>query len=410
MDNPTGLVSVVKHLEKAAGQRIGYKLLEPFPCLTLNGAEPAIITIQNAGKIISSHVGLGDLTFIIAVTKHPPSTAGHIELRYGEPEVFVEVSNDVCGFPDAVLATLCHEISHKYLHANGIRYGSIQIEQEIMTDVAAVYLGLGKIMLNGCECEHVARVTANGETKTSRTNLRTGYIDRRSFAFVYRLICAMRRIPRETYMGGLTEAAKQAVLCCEQQYNEWFQLDFHVPSKMESVLAECHSVIENQQVAAAELDRTLRGLEYHVETLRSSLKRFHTPLVQAKKDLTRSRESSDPNPHLRFLENAETKHCIDAATSANEREIKTACSSWISVSKAKALLDSVVSKQVPPETEIVSCPIDNTRMRVPSGHDKLLVTCGGCHYKFLVSTRKIRKEVGILGSLRKAFGRKRLSA
>ncbi len=101
MKGPAALVSVIKHLENAVGQQVGYKLFEPFPCVTLDGSEPAIIKIQSAGKIIANHVRLGDLTFIIAVTPHPPSTTGHIELRYGEPGVFVEVSSDICSFQDA---------------------------------------------------------------------------------------------------------------------------------------------------------------------------------------------------------------------------------------------------------------------------------------------------------------------
>ncbi len=201
MNNPNALVAVIKHLETAVGQQAGYRMLEPFACVTRNGSEPDVIAIQNAGKIIASHAGLGDLTFIIAITQHPPNTAGHIELRYGEPGVFVEVSNDICGFPEAVLATLCHEISHKYLHANGIRYGSLQIEQEILTDVAAVYLGLGKLMLNGSECEHVGTVRTGGEVKELHTTLKTGYVDRFSVAFVYRLICAMRQVPREVFLA-----------------------------------------------------------------------------------------------------------------------------------------------------------------------------------------------------------------
>jgi hypothetical protein len=105
-------------------------------------------------------VGLADLTFIIAVTLQDPSTAGHIELRYDSPDVFVEISRDTCGYKDAVLATLCHEICHEFLDSRGIRHGTVQVEQEFLTDVAAVYLGMAKIMLNGCECQSVR--TAGG--------------------------------------------------------------------------------------------------------------------------------------------------------------------------------------------------------------------------------------------------------
>jgi hypothetical protein len=46
--------------------------MEPFACHTLLKGRPAIIEIQTAGKKIAQHVGLGDLTFIIAVTSQGP--------------------------------------------------------------------------------------------------------------------------------------------------------------------------------------------------------------------------------------------------------------------------------------------------------------------------------------------------
>jgi hypothetical protein len=78
--------------------------LEPFACHTLIKGRPAIIEIQTAGKKIAQHVGLGDLTFIIAVTSQGPTTAGHIEQTYGKPEVYVEISQDICVYKDSVLA------------------------------------------------------------------------------------------------------------------------------------------------------------------------------------------------------------------------------------------------------------------------------------------------------------------
>ena len=141
-EKPLAFLSLIEVLEKAVGRNTSYALLEPFPCLTLRDGEPAIISIQNAGKIIAEHVGLSNLTFVVNVTLQDPSTAGHIELRDDSTAVFVEVSRDICGYRDAVLATLCHEICHKFLHARGIRHGTEQVEEEFLTDVAAVYLGM----------------------------------------------------------------------------------------------------------------------------------------------------------------------------------------------------------------------------------------------------------------------------
>ena len=37
--------------------------------------------------------------------------------------VFIEVADDLLDFPACVLATLAHEISHRYLHVQGLSCG-----------------------------------------------------------------------------------------------------------------------------------------------------------------------------------------------------------------------------------------------------------------------------------------------
>ena len=165
-EKPLAFLSLVKLLENRVGQKTGYAMLNPFPCKTLEAGRPAIVTIQNAGRIISRHMGLADYMFVIAVKDQKQDTGGHIELDYGGSDVFVEISPSLCQYKDAVLATLSHELSHKFLHLHGIRNGTVQIEQEFLTDVTAVYLGMGKIMLNGCECQSSTQSTQGNRTPT----------------------------------------------------------------------------------------------------------------------------------------------------------------------------------------------------------------------------------------------------
>ena len=86
-EKPLAFLSLIEVLETAVGHNTSYALLEPFPCITLKDHQPARISIQNAGRIIADHVGLTNLSFVIAVTSQDPSTAGHIELRYDSSNV-----------------------------------------------------------------------------------------------------------------------------------------------------------------------------------------------------------------------------------------------------------------------------------------------------------------------------------
>jgi hypothetical protein len=75
-EKPLAFLSLIKTLESTVGHKTTYAQLDPFPCITSEHGEPALIPIQHAGKIIARHAGLGNLTFIISPTTLDPSTAG----------------------------------------------------------------------------------------------------------------------------------------------------------------------------------------------------------------------------------------------------------------------------------------------------------------------------------------------
>lgn len=374
----------------------------------MQDGHPAFIPIQNAGKTIARHVGLGGLTFIISVTAQSPSTAGHIELRYGEQDVFVEISRDICAYKDAVLATLCHEVSHKFLHENRIRHGTTQVEQEFLTDVTAVYLGMGKIMLNGCECQSFSTKTEGGKTITTTHTLRTGYISRECFAFVYRLICEMRQIPSSQFLAGLSEPARQAVSACEQRYRHWFMPQYHLPGGIEDLCTSLRGEIEDSQISLAQRDYISRRVEERVRELSSCIRDSHKSLLEASRMIPRLRELGH-NPHLRFLDCLETREGVARLVASSMKQVNDSRKDW------DRFADAIGNVPLS-EYEIIECPIDQTKLRVPSGRKRLLITCSLCKYKFIVNTGTReetssplplnRDKSGLFQSLKSVFRRR----
>jgi hypothetical protein len=405
-EKPLAFLSLIKALENAVGHTTKYALLDPFPCITVRNGKPAYVEIQGAGKTIARHVGLSDLTFIISITTQDPSIAGHIELRYGEPDVFVEISTGICDHKDAVLATLCHEVSHKFLHVHGIRHGNLQIEQEFLTDVAAVYLGMGKIMLNGCECQKSYTKTEGNKTVTTTHTLKTGYISRECFAFVYRLVCAMRKIPATQFLAGLSEPAKQAISECEQRFGEWFRSDYHSSEQIEKLCADLRDALEGGQAKLAAYDYTLRRANEFINVLQTSIRDSHKPLLEADRQILEL-QAPNHNPHLRFLGYIETRETVNELIAKSKNQAENKKHDW---RRLETLVESLSS----PDSDIVECPIDGTRLRVPSGRKRLQVTCNICKYKFIVTTAKHpeahqtvnRRKSSLLKSLKAAFGRK----
>lgn len=408
-EKPLAFLSLVKLLEGAVGQKTKYAILDPFPCTVVEAGRPAIIAVQNAGKTIAKHIGLSDLTFVIAVTTHEETTAGHIELNRDGSGVFVELAPDIFSCKDAVLATLSHELCHKYLHVHGINNGSDPLEQEFLTDVTAVYLGLGKIMLNGCECQSSYSRNESGKTTTTTRTLKTGYITRDCFSFVYRLVCGMRNLPADRILSGLSPAASDAIMRCEQEYADWFRPEYRSPEETEKLAHLLGEAVMHCQDEVALNHRAIRRCETAIRAVEVSLCDSHKPLKEAQEKIAALGESQ-PNPHLRYLSLLETKESVAQCVAASHADI----------SKLKPALRQLHSTAMrlgceseAASTEVIECPIDRTKLRVPAGRGRLLVACPSCKYKFVVNTavdveianNASSKQAGFLGSLKAVFAR-----
>ena len=92
------------------------------------------------------HFGLRITTVIVTVRSNLP-VPGQVELSADRSTFFVELQRDIASRVESLLAVLAHEISHVFLHCNGLR-GEDTRKTEILTDTCAIFLGLGHLCLN----------------------------------------------------------------------------------------------------------------------------------------------------------------------------------------------------------------------------------------------------------------------
>lgn len=202
--NKLAIIEKINLLESKLENDILHPLMEPFKFDSLN-----IIEIQEAGKKIAHHIGLASFNFIISYAQQNKNVAGQIETDQGR-DIFIEIDGEYSRDIDSVLAVLSHEICHKYLQVYNLKLLP-EYENELLTDVATVYTGLGKLSLNGCKkMSFSASKTDNSTTITTKTN-NIGYMDRQQFAFTYRVICEMRMVNESEMMQGLSAEAKEEV-------------------------------------------------------------------------------------------------------------------------------------------------------------------------------------------------------
>ena len=181
-DPLAGVVERLLFLEKALNG--AFDSLNQFD---LSSKEAPITAVQKAGARIARHLGMHDLTFLVLLRDQSANVAGRIHLDNSPDNVQVELSNDLLNFPAAILSTLCHEITHKYLYLRNLVLPDERANEEL-TDTACVYLGLGTFMMEGCFCETTHYVPRGRTTRT----LRTGYLSAEEFALTFALLEQIR--------------------------------------------------------------------------------------------------------------------------------------------------------------------------------------------------------------------------
>jgi len=110
--------------------------------------------------------------------------------------------------PFVLGAILAHELTHHYLFNRGVVYDDID-ENERLTDLATVYLGLGKLTLNGYE-----PVTWKVKRKEGEVTYKykVGYLTSKDMAMIFERVRSFRHIPMQYAETNLTPRATELLV------------------------------------------------------------------------------------------------------------------------------------------------------------------------------------------------------
>jgi hypothetical protein len=298
--------------------KTSYRILEPFVLPGLGMAGP--VEIQRAAKRIADFVGLGSKTFLIAPTRLNQTTGGRIELGSPSSDVFIELSLDLFDFPDAILATLSHEISHEFLEVNHISWGhdlADHYHNEILTDITAGFLGLGKLLING---HHCLRVTQDRVTQTQTV----GYLDGGQLAFVYLMACHMRGVAPAEFEAGLNATGRRLLADCSARYGQYFQSRFRDSSTVDAIRAQITLLLGDVEGRVERYLTALRNLRQELESSETeTLQKCKGPTDAVRSALCKL-SSGEVDPCLRYISALRHDQLYDA-----ERPVLRATSSEI---------------------------------------------------------------------------------
>lgn len=320
-------------LEKHVGDKTSYKIFEP---VSFNSSD--VVQIQNIAKRIATFIGLGGSTFIVTRVKQKENVGGNVEITEKHDEVFIEISDDIARSESSILAVLAHEITHKYLAVYNISIGVgsfYTYENEILTDITSIFLGLGKLMLNGCDIETKELQQDAYGTHTYTHQVKCGYLDQEQLAFVYRLVCAMRGIPEREMISNLSTKA----LLCIKTHNIWQEGFFNIQfSSREYRIELLKTLIDHVQSGKNQLEEIRKYVEFLKEKYIGDLEKSIQMKNKEFNIFTESLKAIDKeaiyDPCLLFLNNIEIKKKIDSI----QQEV---IQSTEDIQKIRTLLDDV---------------------------------------------------------------------
>ena len=168
------------------------------------------LAVQRLAKAIAFFLNLHVGPIIVTFRDDLP-VPGRVEITR-ENHFFVDISSAYRDHPRVIAAILAHEVMHIFLHRAGIEFSGL--DDEILTDTAAAYLGIGWLSL---DCYTII----TGSTRT--TEQRLGYLTPAECGYVLgKRALAFQESP-ETWFTGM--AARGAYECGRAVALQ----DFHIP-------------------------------------------------------------------------------------------------------------------------------------------------------------------------------------
>lgn len=365
-------------LERTAGVRAHYRILEPLPLSSTD-----ISALQTAARMIGDWIGLRNAMFHISVGDAAVVRPGGMFVDNEQEEFSVEISRESVATPTLAMAALAQEVAHAYLIKGNITAG-LQAEGpasgRAFLDITAIFLGLGKLLLNGCAS---AARNAGGLVPVPPCHLSPTYL-----AFTHRATCSMRGLDYDQHLVGLTPPAVELLHSWNSHKDTVFSLSLRNVLTASQPHRPLLDAVADNHVALARFDQLLRYSEtYFLARMRRELATYHLECQEAVSRLT-AREQETYDPCMVYLNQLRRRMDLQRFADGLQQQQDVILERLqillrgINSLEDHSLLDHTSSglSFVPP-----FCPLDGTQVHLPQGQREARVHCPTCGYEFLAS-------------------------
>ena len=157
------------------------------------------LDLQYVANNISDHIGIDSAPICKYEwgIKMEPEVAGQISSSASSH--YIEIPFFYAGKKHAIGTILAHEITHAFLFLKGIMIDDSK-ENEMLTDLTAIYIGLGKFLING--------IFVINDKHVNEGHI-LGYLSPDLIAHSYKLVCESRNINNLAAYSNLLPEAKK---------------------------------------------------------------------------------------------------------------------------------------------------------------------------------------------------------
>ncbi|MCZ2108680.1 MAG: hypothetical protein LC118_03805 [Dehalococcoidia bacterium] len=152
-----------------------------------------IVDVNRGAGQMMRFMGIDTVTPLISFARQADGVAGHVEFGHGVPGIApIELDPSLRSDARKTWRVIAHELAHVYLrtHCIDIDTGNQDWDgrhREYLTETAAIFAGLGKVMLNAGP-------------------LRGTYLGLWDLAFIYSSVCTMRGISSADSETGIVDS------------------------------------------------------------------------------------------------------------------------------------------------------------------------------------------------------------
>lgn len=352
------------------------------PTYTVFTGSEGEINAQKEASQMLKHVGLTHYIPLVTFTKTGFSVGGNIELDHGEA-VFIEINENYRPYPELVMAVMAHEICHKVLFVHGLYYSekSKSLENEILTDLATVYVGFGKLSLNGCyrEQQHEVAQMITTITKT------LGYISLQTFATAYSIVCSCFDVSQADRLDGLNDHAFNEVI------SDWsFQ---HKNIFVKDLL----DTLKTDQEEESKLSKYICALEAILPKLKEKIKERHN--VRYRDLVSPFNYSDEVLSRQQILATATVSKYDNREENKELRRLNAVFSKMVD-DLVKCDMEGINFDEVNKSLRKVKCPICGyEKMNASQENKSSFIKCPQCGYYFIWDGNLQEKKKGVFSKL-----------